>query len=72
MHLVAKESFQAWTPLSGVVFRKESDFEVKNSQNNSKKNEFPKKMENANFDFSEISGISIILKKFLRNSEKIS
>ena len=37
VHLVAKASFQAWRPLSGVVFSEESDFEVKNGPKPTKK-----------------------------------
>ena len=36
VHLAAKASFQAWEPLSGVVFREESEFEVKMAPNHKK------------------------------------
>ena len=40
VHLVAKASFQAWRPLSGVVFREESEFEVKNGPKPKKTSNF--------------------------------
>ena len=36
VHLAAKASFEAWAPLSGVVFREESEFEVKMAPNHQK------------------------------------
>ena len=62
VHLVAKASFEAWRPLSGVVFREESEFEVKMAPNHKKLKivktfkkmnhvffEFPKKTQNLEY-----------------------
>ena len=39
-HLVVKASVEAWRPLSGVVFREESDFEAKLAPNHQKTQHF--------------------------------